>query len=772
MAHPLQAASVRRKIIYIGAIIALFTVSLFWRGKFGVPFGNPDREVAASPNSVSRVADRLARTSIASQAAQLELRELDQGDPEIAGAAARLALIGSRGLAITGLWRAAIEKQKRGEYHEFEVLVRTVTRLQPNFITPWIFQAWNISYNVSVENDKLGDMFFYIARGIELLAEGDRINSKIYKTTDGEIRKLGSPDMRHQIGFYYQNKFGVSDKVQTLRCLMQLAATQPGQRDPKALRRGDGQIVSDEFRRFCEKNPQLVRRLYTELGATRPEDIVQFLDDNYKVPTRWKLTGELKDDAEQFPIFPPRYDEGPDEYDPKSKDTDDTFDGFMAARAWFGYAMTVIPPPKKDPQTGQPMPWASPVAGEYDEFKYRMPRSPAYILFRQQYPRAQTYLAERLGKEGWFDDKSSWNPDERNSGSNLWLKKSDGDPDVLLKTPTHSREEWSRAYRYWARHGAENALVLDDPTRLNYQRMASRVPGNPGSLPQPGEFTPERMQAYGLTQYDIDAKRSLIYYDQNRSMTNFPYFLGSSTAEQDPLTVEARRVLFEAEQARKSAANSKAIRDYVRGLSIWREVLAKYPEFHRPDRSDKTEEDTYEYELELANLLREDGSVRRRAEREGVVMGALVPSAIALSASDILALTAEDEVGARIAALDPRVQEAGRRRAEKGMFAAHHASLAFAGVALADSPGMAEALREGLSARTVHEEMAWMKRYIREPVRDANGNYVPNEMDLWVRDGPREIVRARLGLTRAPEASGQAVDPSATTEPMDASGGP
>ena len=39
-------------------------------------------------------------------------------------------------------------------------------------------------------------MYFYIARGIELLAEGERRNQR-------------SPDMRYQIAFYYQNKFGV-----------------------------------------------------------------------------------------------------------------------------------------------------------------------------------------------------------------------------------------------------------------------------------------------------------------------------------------------------------------------------------------------------------------------------------------------------------------------------------------------------------------------------------------------------------------------------------
>ena len=56
-----------------------------------------------------------------------------------------------RGVVTTAMWRAAIEKQKRHEFQEMELLIRTVSRLQPHFITPWIFQSWNIAYNVSVE---------------------------------------------------------------------------------------------------------------------------------------------------------------------------------------------------------------------------------------------------------------------------------------------------------------------------------------------------------------------------------------------------------------------------------------------------------------------------------------------------------------------------------------------------------------------------------------------------------------------------------------------
>ena len=86
--------------------------------------------------------ESLAAVTLA-QAQRLEVWELDpnEGDADLTGSALRLTLTGSRGLAVTALWLSAIEKQKRNDFHEFETRVRMVTKLQPNFITPWIFQS-------------------------------------------------------------------------------------------------------------------------------------------------------------------------------------------------------------------------------------------------------------------------------------------------------------------------------------------------------------------------------------------------------------------------------------------------------------------------------------------------------------------------------------------------------------------------------------------------------------------------------------------------------
>lgn len=740
MANPLQQAATRRKVIYLGIIIGLFTLSLFWRGKIGIPMST--RSVAA--------AQVQART-ILGQADRLELRELDQGDANLGTSVAQVSMVGFRGPMVTILWKSAIEKQKRGEYHEFEHLARLVTFLQPHFIDPWLFQSWNIAYNVSVENDKLGDMFYYIARGIELLAEGDRMNSKIYKAPDGNVYKIGSPELREKIGFYYQNKFGVSDKVSTLRCLMQLACIPPNERDPRTFKR-DGRIDMEKFRTFCEKNPQLVRRLRTKLNCDRPEEVVQFLEDNVSIPTRYKPDGSLAADIDQFPILPPKFDSVGEEYSPLSK-TDDTFDAFHAARAWFGYSCTVIPPPKKDSH-GEVIPWFAPKPEGDDQYKYRMPRSPAYIVFRQSPARAQTYLAERLSKEGWFDEKSTWDPDARSNENNWWFKRSPLDPDVGLKTGSNSKFEWQRAFQAWKLHGELNGLLLPEYRRANLQQMARKVPVESGLPP---DYTPEQLKSLGITQDEVDAKKALVYYDQNRQITNFAFFYASSNAEADDRTIEARKLLWRADDERQNGENVAAIRDYIAGLAAWREVLILHDDFHHPARnertgqSDHTEEETFEFELNLVRLLRDEPSVAAQAKLPTQALFSTLADTVDES---VLQSVAENEAAIRVSALDPRVRQAAESLAEHQANAnlpvAHHLMFALVGPAAGSvetgkPDTMRLALKDGIKASLLRSaersllagDFAWLKRY-KSKAQD----------DPWVGESVKQVVKSRLGLIR------------------------
>ena len=770
MANPLQQAAVRRKVIYVAVIIGLFTISLFWRGKFDVPFGNPARAAADAPNGLNRFADTLARQSVAEQSRELELRELEQGDPEVAADALRLSLVGSRGLVVTGLWWAALEKQKRNEWHQLEMLVKLVTRLQPNFITPWMFQSWNLAYNVSVENDKLGDMYYYIARGIDLLAQGDRLNTKEYR---GKV--LGSPEMRDKVGFYYQNKFGVSDKVQTLRSLAQLSVIPPDERNPAILTPPsrpdpdypDRVIVTPWAEHkpwvdFCKAHPQLLWRLRNKLDLVNPEQIVQFLKDNDKIPTRYLATGELAPPNEQFPALPPRFNT--DDYDPTVKRIpDDTYDPFHAARAWHNYAMTVVPPavtwPEGTSSAGQPIPWTTPKPGvDFDEFAYRLPRQPAYIIFTQHPARAQSYLAERLGKEGWFDAASGWAPDARANPSDYWLKVEPDDPDVVLSTPASSQQEYQKAYTMWREHGEKHALELTRPELYNLDNLAQPVRSS--NLTELSQLTPEEIEQNGWTPEEVMAKKAKVYYVQNRSMTNFPYFLASSEAEQADVTIAARQLLWRAERAAQVGENSAAIELYVAGLAKFRQALIAFPQFYRPGRSDTTEEQLYEYQIQLTDLLRDDVKVRDRADAIGLATRAVAPGLADVLSADLLQMTADDEASTRVAlvaardnnAFQARLWDAVRYDAAPIAIAKQDAAYALAGFG-AGAPGQSDRVGELVTRQlatdpdhvreVLNADFAWMKSQPSE-----------NDPEPWVRQSVKDTVLGRLGRVRTPTSEG------------------
>src|SRR6266568_7218918 len=202
MANPFSQKVRQRKIIYFALILVLLTGSLVHRKWWVEP-----------------------------EALRLKLREIAKGEAELTGSAVRLTLTGSRGLAVTFLWSAALRQQERHEWNELELVTSAITRLQPYFITPWLFQGWNLAYNVAVECDRPHDKYYYVSRGLHLLAEGERRNRE--QGVDLNDPGIGQPDLRHFIGIAYQGKFGVSDEKITMRCLLDLSNIDPVRRDPQ-----------------------------------------------------------------------------------------------------------------------------------------------------------------------------------------------------------------------------------------------------------------------------------------------------------------------------------------------------------------------------------------------------------------------------------------------------------------------------------------------------------------------------------------------------------
>ena len=82
-----------------------------------------------------------------------------------------VALGGFRGLISNMLWIRANQLQEDGKYFEMVQLADWITKLQPHFVSVWVNQAWNLSYNISVKFPDHADRWLWVQRGIELLRD-------------------------------------------------------------------------------------------------------------------------------------------------------------------------------------------------------------------------------------------------------------------------------------------------------------------------------------------------------------------------------------------------------------------------------------------------------------------------------------------------------------------------------------------------------------------------------------------------------------------------
>jgi hypothetical protein len=93
-----------------------------------------------------------------------------------------VALGGFRGLISNMLWMRASALQDEDKFFEMAQLSDWITKLEPHFVQVWIFQAWNMAYNISVKfkdnsPGEYPDRWRWVKRGIELLRdEGLRYN--------------------------------------------------------------------------------------------------------------------------------------------------------------------------------------------------------------------------------------------------------------------------------------------------------------------------------------------------------------------------------------------------------------------------------------------------------------------------------------------------------------------------------------------------------------------------------------------------------------------
>ena len=83
-----------------------------------------------------------------------------------------LALGGFRGLLADVLWFKAATQQDSSHYYELKLLCDLIQKLQPTFTHVHAFQAYNMSYNISVHAENCEDKWYWIRSGLATLEKG------------------------------------------------------------------------------------------------------------------------------------------------------------------------------------------------------------------------------------------------------------------------------------------------------------------------------------------------------------------------------------------------------------------------------------------------------------------------------------------------------------------------------------------------------------------------------------------------------------------------
>jgi hypothetical protein len=167
-----------RKVVYV-AIIAALLLPLYW---------------LSHPQTTVSEGGQLAQLRSKYQLGQAQLGEIDPASETI-----KLATLGMRGVAANLLWDKANEYKKTEDWVNLSATLQQIAKLQPNFVSVWIFQGWNLSYNISVEFDDYRDRYYWVIKGIDFLKEGTQYNRD-------------DPRLLSKIGWTIAQKIGRADE--------------------------------------------------------------------------------------------------------------------------------------------------------------------------------------------------------------------------------------------------------------------------------------------------------------------------------------------------------------------------------------------------------------------------------------------------------------------------------------------------------------------------------------------------------------------------------
>lgn len=91
-----------------------------------------------------------------------------------------LVLGGFKGLAADLLWLQVEDLFHSGQSYKMLPIFKSVTFLQPKFITPWAVGGWHLAYNISVMAKDPKEKEAWIQAGVDFLKEGISYNPERY----------------------------------------------------------------------------------------------------------------------------------------------------------------------------------------------------------------------------------------------------------------------------------------------------------------------------------------------------------------------------------------------------------------------------------------------------------------------------------------------------------------------------------------------------------------------------------------------------------------
>jgi len=449
-----------RKIMYLVAIGVL----LGFLYLFGHPSTIDSPGLKGSPGGI------LAQARQRDGLSQTQLGQIDPTSETI-----KLATFGLRGVAALVLWEKANDYKMKEDWANFAATLNQIIKVQPHFISVWIHQAWNMSYNVSVEFADYHERYRWVIKGINYLRQGIEYNKY-------------EPRLLWETGWVIAQKIGRADEHKQYRRLFKADDEFHGSR-PLSLR--DNWLVGKQW--FLE-TIQLADSIGKGVGGKSP---LIYLSDP--------------------PMAQMNYSE--------AIETEGTF-GEVARRAWktasdewYRYGSIPIP--------------SSYGVGIFLNEK------------EKEDEQAKKLVAELDALQPGLRDEIRGKKRQQLTEKQL----------AAYETPPGKRTN----------EQAQLAYEAEERLYVTHEDVARQIKG------------PPHAKAKKLAEEAGQHEDQALYTNRYRSTVNFNYWRLRAQMEQTDEAINARKFIYQGDRSFRDGDLTAARTAYEQGLSLWRQVLDKFP---------------------------------------------------------------------------------------------------------------------------------------------------------------------------------------------------